>query len=582
MQYVAILDMIYHLPEFAKVLIAAEPLEVISSENEKAAFAELKIIIESIREPTPAVAVRMQHFITKLMACNYSEGSADLLTIWQDTVKLIMGVIPPLREVFLGQVSCTCPEEVTSWMNTVAMCFNANFCGAYNNLEDIMRASVSQVVASDSSSEVIRNSNGKILKRAPEVLVFHVDSPLLRSAHSAPSSSSSKSLVNDKPPSVITFPESFDLCTLLPSRSTSSSNNLNSNHNNHHNSSNNNNNDMSKWYDIYAVDSLEGTNYSIHQTFFRVGSTEDVASSSSSSSSSSGGSSSDGKESVGVKWYRIDGLESPVEVSKSRSVQDNFYSASNAVEKRVHPRLLVYTRRDIGTVLARSTSLVTRAGQMRALGDVAFAMAMTTENYSEARRCYEAAIELDKSLEPYLQETLKSLEKIERTQRARSLEEQADIALSSGKYREASDLYQRSIRNGIPGSEVYVRVQEKQENMLKIIHLDTSCLFAEKGEEALRNRSFASARDYFSQAAKLNPEYRHLQLIIAGIDKIVQLHIVRQKSLEANQAMKAFRYRQAHQLLMEAIALDPDELPEIQPILDDLGPLIQVIAIAFG
>lgn len=46
-------------------------------------------------------------------------------------------------------------------------------------------------------------------------------------------------------------------------------------------------------------------------------------------------------------------------------------------------------------------------------------IAMTAENYAEARRCYEAAIQLDRSLDSSLQECPRSLD----------LEEQGDVAL---------------------------------------------------------------------------------------------------------------------------------------------------------
>ena len=122
-------------------------------------------------------------------------------------------------------------------------------------------------------------------------------------------------------------------------------------------------------------------------------------------------------------WYKGAGFVFE-EVPKSRVVEGSFYNSVTA--RNVHPRLLVYARRDLPLVLDRTLHLVSKAGQMRALGDVAFALAMTTcENYGEARRCYEEAITLDEGLRTALQENLSSLEKIERTQRARVLEEQA-------------------------------------------------------------------------------------------------------------------------------------------------------------
>jgi hypothetical protein len=181
----------------------------------------------------------------------------------------------------------------------------------------------------------------------------------------------------------------FDLSLFSPNNNSSNNNNNNSPSNSSKNSSNNttnnssskssnnssysiekdcNNNNWnskqtSKIYDLSTVVALEGTALETLQTYFRV--------------------SGNGKEEC---WYKNAGFMCE-EVSKERVVEGNFYD-DNA-ERRVHPRLLVYTRRDLPQVLDRTTLLVSRAGQMRTLGDVAFAVAMTNENYSEARRCYE-------------------------------------------------------------------------------------------------------------------------------------------------------------------------------------------------
>ncbi len=68
----------------------------------------------------------------------------------------------------------------------------------------------------------------------------------------------------------------------------------------------------------------------------------------------------------------------------------------------------------------------------------------------------------------------------------------------------------------------------------------------------------------------------HLHTIADGIDKTIQFQIVRQKTIDANSAIKSFKYRLAQQLLLEAVSLAPGEQASLQPILDDLGPLIQV------
>jgi tetratricopeptide (TPR) repeat protein len=114
------------------------------------------------------------------------------------------------------------------------------------------------------------------------------------------------------------------------------------------------------------------------------------------------------------------------------------------------------------------------------------------------------------------------------------------------------------------------------ELLSKIIALETSCHFAEKGEDSLKSGNFSNAKDYYLQTQKLNPDLHSIQFLLQGIEKTIQQQMIRQKTHEANQAMKAFKYRQAHQLLLEAIAIAPEEKASFQSVLDDLGPLIQV------
>jgi len=144
------------------------------------------------------------------------------------------------------------------------------------------------------------------------------------------------------------------------------------------------------------------------------------------------------------------------------------------------PRFLVYVRKDLFVVLDRISHLVSKAGQMRALGDVAFALAMNNLNYNEARRCYEEAIILDPSLKPELQDNFNALEKIEKTHKARLLEEQADLALANRRFREASDLYSRAMMSAVVGSGVYLWAREKFEYVTRIISLECACQYAEK------------------------------------------------------------------------------------------------------
>jgi tetratricopeptide (TPR) repeat protein len=174
-----------------------------------------------------------------------------------------------------------------------------------------------------------------------------------------------------------------------------------------------------------------------------------------------------------------------------------------------------------------------------------------------------------------LQENLSSLEKIERTQKARVLEEQADLALANKRFREASELYSKAMMNAVVSSGVYLRVRDKLESVAHIIALDSACQFAEKGEEALKLGLLPNAKDLYSQAFKLNPEFLHLNTILVGIEKTVHLQTADQKIADAQLAAKGHHYKLANQFFREAIVLVPEKLASLQLTLDSLAPLMQ-------
>jgi hypothetical protein len=559
--YIA-LDLLFHISSFSKVLAAADVLDIVGSPFEKAAFTELKSLILLMINSNQHDLIDIQPFLDKLSAwtsvdyCKIDQN--DVLCVWDDIVKLIMVVIPPLREVFLGQVSSAL--EVPGWVNLMSRCFHADFTESVATLEEVYLSSLTSVPSTPASApkaptassdngpepqpgavvssaatamDKLRIANAMVLRRAPEILVVSIESSHILQV--CPSQTHGQSC---KGPQAIRFPETFDLAHFSPSNGSSNSN------------SSPHSQEMSKIYDLSIVVALEGAALDTLQPYFRITG-----------------------EKMQEHWYKGAGFAFE-EVSKCRVIEGNFYSAAS--EMHVHPRLLVYTRRDLPLVLERTLHLVSKAGQMRALGDVAFALAMTTcENYGEARRCYEEAISLDEGLRVALQENLSSLEKIERTQRARVLEEQADLALANKRFREASELYSKGMMNAVVSSGVYLRVRDKLESVTHIIALDSACQFAEKGEEALKLGLLPNAKDLYSQAFKLNPEFLHLHTILVGIDKTVQMLTAGQRIADAQTAAKAYHYKLANHFYREAIALVPEKLAGLQSTLDSLAPLMQ-------
>lgn len=109
--------------------------------------------------------------------------------------------------------------------------------------------------------------------------------------------------------------------------------------------------------------------------------------------------------------------------------------------------------------------------------------AETPEQYDEARGFYEEAIAQDEHLKVVLADKLTKLEEIEKNQKASSYESQADTSLAKRRYKEACDLYKLANRNAVPGSQIALRIREKEDYMMKIISLEIANHLSEKGNQ---------------------------------------------------------------------------------------------------
>lgn len=620
--------------------MAAEPLERIGTEIERAAFADLKAIFVQLESTGSTDNIDLTPFLAKLFSwsgksfltnmngddtdANSGEGAVastntraggepdgasasmqalynatlaegvDVVGIWDVIVKLIMVVIPPLREVFLGHVANA--QEVPGWLNLMSRCFRANFTAKQSKLEDVLGQCYSDVKENfnaivNSATVTSQMSNAMVLSRAPEIFVVSVSSQHLQSGQDVLAATDGKDGKGGKngkktdaasasdtqqAPAEIVFPRLLDLNPFAGPRASASYSSVQLLK------------DLSRldsrppiaekmpqavnedrFYELTSVVVLDSSH--VEESFDRVvcyfrqttpGDNTDT----------------DGSTGDKQTWYRscgssADGTPNVEEVDSKTAIENSYYNATS--NHKIHPRLLVYTRRNLPSLLKRLSPLVSRAGQMRALGDVAFQLAMTSENYGEARRCYEEAMVLDESLRPELQENLVSLNKFERTQRARKLEEQADLALANRRFKEAAEQYKNSKRSALVGSGIFVRVREKDERISRLLTLDAATALAERGEHYLHNGSLQQARELYAQAHKLTPEFLHLNTIMGAIDRTIQVQTATQKEGEASNAMKAQKYRLANSLYLEVISLAPEKSEDLQVVLQSLGPLMQ-------
>jgi len=579
----AIIDILYHIKPLTEILLRSDPLELIGTENDRKAFFELKTLFAVLDNAAKGAVINTTPFLKALGVCNSmdylnSKSHISMLNFWNDVVRLILVVIPPLREIFLGSIAPA--QEVPGWLNLVSeaqRCFH--IINNRESLEDVFRECLSATAALDTmglaelhdevtahggaasattgtaasasagtitGADQVRNKNALILRRSPAVLAITC----------SPSS-----------PTTLKYPIEFDLASFsseaiqvstqpaapvgstVAAAGTAPASPA----------------PLAGYYLAGAFYSKEVLTPHVveetgHKYFFRVMDKDTLA--------AAGG---------GESWYCCScGSDGSKRMSPPVSSCTAQLQEPHGLLEANNPCFLVYVRKDVVSITDRISLLVSKAGQMRAIGDVAFQLAMTTQNYSEARRCYEEAIILDPSLKPQLQDNFNALEKIEKTNRARLLEEQADLALANRRFREASDLYSRAMMSAVVGSGVYLWAREKLEYVTRIISLDVACQYVEKGTDALTAGNLISAKEYFSQAFKFNPELIHLQSVMLGLEKALQNHFANQKLAETTAALKCRKYRSAQQIMLEAIQQYPEKLGCYKDLLGGLEPFIQV------
>ncbi|RYG70077.1 hypothetical protein EON64_01160 [archaeon] len=527
-----VINLCHYLTPLAKLILLAQPLESIANEIDREAFLTLQAILKQLdsgrHEP-----INIFPFLDKL--CQFMCTSLndfeemDISFVWDNVVKLITLVIPPLRELFLGRRSLSLDEH--AWVSLISRCIHAQFTYPLQTLEDFIKVTLNQqdLLASPSESyirqrtplESIKNFNAIILSRLPDVLAFAVES-----GHLPPSlrflDALSKVATKAKPPVCIKYPASFVLPNLERNEEVI--------------------------YELVGVVTLEGTSFEVAQAYYRYA--QDKA----------------------TQWYKGSGATHDA-VETSRALEKNYLHSNDS--KKVHPRLLIYVKKGIHEVLASLQDFVTKAGQLRSLGDAAFENAETPEHYDDAKQYYEEAIAQDESLRAVLQEKLDALDQIERNQKAQSYENQADQSLGRKRFKEACDLYKLASRSAVPNSTIFNRIREKEDYMMRIISLEIANHLTEKGEECLKNGMYAQSRENFAQALKLNPTYIHLQSIIQGIDKKITTQTSAQKEADGYQAMKIGRYKYANQLFQEAVALVPEKEVSLKSVLESLVVLMQ-------
>ena len=149
-----VINILYYLKPFSKVILLAEPLDNIGSDIERSSFVALKQILSTL-ESGKNDPINIYPFLDKfchVTSTNLHEFEClDVSFIWDSVIKLITVVIPPLREVFLGRISSSL--DIPSWLNLISRCFHAQFLHPTQSLEEVMRATLVDYVHDEDEDE---------------------------------------------------------------------------------------------------------------------------------------------------------------------------------------------------------------------------------------------------------------------------------------------------------------------------------------------------------------------------------------------------------------------------------------------
>lgn len=258
-----VINILYYIKPFSRLIVMAEPLDKIGSEVERQAFLSLKKILTALDGKAD---INIHPFLDKF--CHYTQTNSahfaelDISFIWDNTIKLITVVIPPLREVFLGKICGS--FDVHAWLNLATKCFRAQFHTPIQSLDEIIRLTLVDEESKEQGAEsksggkdnTVCGGNKSILHRSPEILVFSVESSLLPSSKHAEAKAGAKG----KPCTDIRFPSSFDLSPYIPLPP------------NIHGSTNSASaeEDQSRIYDICSVVVLDGQAYESIDACYRI------------------------------------------------------------------------------------------------------------------------------------------------------------------------------------------------------------------------------------------------------------------------------------------------------------------------
>jgi hypothetical protein len=368
-----VLKALHYLSPFAKLIILAQPLDNASGEAELDAFLALQLILATA-ESGKQESINIFPFLDKFcryIGLGFSDfDEMDVFLVWDYVVKLITLVVPPLREVFMGRHAL--PPEEQAWHALTTRCVHAQFSQTVQSLEEFISLSQSQfekdyyndleLYSHKTSLESVKNFNSIVLGRGPDIIVFAVESTHLH--HSLRFLDAlSKNPSRIKPPSTIAFPATFSLSTKERDADDKE----------HHSVA---------AYDLATVVSVEGIQGETVNSFFRA------------SLSEPNGAAEDNEPIGTQQWVKGAGAAPHETADLSTAVTAKNYFHANDT-KRVHPRLLIYTKRNYAQSLWKLQDCVSKAGQLRCKGDSCFESAETPEHYDEAKAFYEEAIAHD-------------------------------------------------------------------------------------------------------------------------------------------------------------------------------------------
>lgn len=533
-----VLDVFFHFPFFANVIIEISPIEWLCDSMDYKTFMALKQLFVEIRDTPAGEYILLDNFLT--VFCEQIDitletiSKIDIVALIESFISLFANTIPPFRDYF---------SPVTSTNFDINELFvRVPLSEDISSLDDYLER-ISQMDFT-SARMGVEETNFSVLRGVPPILMFSVESNITCSHWKQinpkpegymPSSSS--------PPSQLVIPQEFDMC----------------NHFSYYDNVEGFEINDSFVYDLFAVISLSGSHprYSTVETdVYVVVGCEMIS-----------------EDEVCAEhfWCHCDNNTGINKISDEGTINRTFDCVVSA------PRVLIYARAGTLETLLNYKEQMSPAAQLQTLTEASFdAVYRNVGDFEDATKLYKAALEHDPSLEGVLTDYFRYAQLADINHKVHSLEADGDCRVFSGNLDEALHVYEQCLNEMEEKKHLYYdHVFEKHETISVMRILEEAFKSVESMKEHIQNENFEAAKQDCDNALTYQPSNAYLQKIRIELEEKLFRTKVSSLYSQACLAMKNGKHKMAFEYFQQVLQMDSAMSEKLECPLAELQPLIR-------